>query len=179
MTTINKKNLSLKISFHDNGVFLLISIINSGICYYFFGVIGLVFGFTTVLFSNLVYEAKEDKANIIYIWFLLSLAIMGGFIGFLLKISIEFYLYIFILAFFYYLMYGKDPTIDRTFPFIFIYSCYSCYSCIGTIFQNANIKMIYAYLTGITISLVLLSLLRYKKYENDSFKNGFFQKVHI
>lgn len=173
MTTINKKNLILKISFHDNGVFLLISIINSGICYYFFGVIGLIFGFTTVLFSNVVYEAKEDKANIIYIWFLLSLAIMGGFIGFLLKISIEFYLYIFILAFFYYLMYGKDPTIDRTFPFIFIYSC------IGTIFQNANIKMIYAYLTGITISLVLLSLLRYKKYENDSFKNGFFQKVHI
>ncbi len=170
MTTINKKNLILKISFHDNGVFLLISIINSGICYYFFGVIGLVFGFTTVLFSNLVYGAKEDKANIIYMWFLLSFAILGGCIGFLLKISIEFYFYIFVLAFLYYMMYGKDPYIDRTFPFVLIFSC------IGTVFQNANIEIIYAYLTGITISLLLLSLLRYKKYENNSFKNGIFSK---
>ncbi|WP_216935571.1 FUSC family protein [Acinetobacter sp. BY484] len=170
MQIINKKNLKLEISFHDNGVFLLISLINSGICYYFFNFIGLIFGFITVLFSNMVYEAKEDKANIIYMWFLLSLVILSGVIGFLLKISIEFYLYIFILAFFYYIMYGKDPYIDRTFPFVFIYSF------IGTVFQNTNIKIIYAYLTGITIGLLLLNLLRYKKYENDSFKNGFFSK---
>ncbi|WOE30655.1 MULTISPECIES: FUSC family protein [unclassified Acinetobacter] len=167
-------NKYIQINFRDNGVFLITAIINSLICSVIFGVIGVVIGIITVLFSNIVYEVKKEEENIFYVWFLLCLVILGGAVGHLLKISVEFYLYIFAISYFYYISYDKDPYFDSTMPFILIFSC------IGTVIPSANLDSILAYLTGITISLLCLSLLRHKNYDNKSFRNGLLaRKIYI
>ncbi|OTG79195.1 hypothetical protein B9T31_17295 [Acinetobacter sp. ANC 4558] len=163
-------NKYIDINFHDNGVFLITSLINSIFCFLFFGALGAVVAAITTLFSHIISEAKDNKGNIFYIWTLLLIVLIGGIIGHTLKISILFYLYIFILSFFYYVSYNKDPYIDRTFPFLLIFSC------IGTSMQNVNIDLIFAYITGITISVILLTILRHKNYDIDSFRNGLFAK---
>jgi hypothetical protein len=170
MTNRILNNRYININFHDNGVFLITSLINSFFCFLFFGAIGAIIGIITVLFSNVISEAEENKGNIFYIWTLLFIVLIGGIIGYTLKISILFYLYLFILSFFYYISYNKDSYIDRTFPFLLIFSC------IGTSIDNADINLILSYLTGITISVVCLTILRHKHYDIDSFRNGLFAK---
>ena len=61
----------MQISFINNGVFLIIAIVNSMVCFTLFGVTGSVFGVLTVLFTHIVYAAKPDNKNILYVWFLL------------------------------------------------------------------------------------------------------------
>ena len=163
-------NKYIEINFHNNGVFLIAALINCFFCYLFFGKTGILVGIITVLFSNIVYEAKDNSGNIIYIWTLLFLVLIAGVIGYTLKISVFFYIYLFALSFIYYISYNKDPFIDRTFPFILIFSC------VGTSMQGANIDLVFAYLTGITLSLVCLTILRRKNYDIDAFKNGLFAK---
>lgn len=85
----------MQISFINNGVFLIIAIVNSMVCFTLFGVTGSVFGVLTVLFTHIVYAAKPDNKNILYVWFLLVLVVLGGAIGYLLKLSIGFYIYLF------------------------------------------------------------------------------------
>lgn len=166
MKNIILNNKYIQINFRDNGVFLITAIINSLIGFLIFGVIGVVVGVITVLFSNIVYEVKKEEENIFYVWFLLCLVILGGVIGHLLKLSISFYIYIFSISYFYYISYDKDPYLDSTMPFILIFSC------IGTVMPSANLDSVLAYLTGITISLLCLSLLRHKNYDNKAFVNG-------
>ncbi|AWM80557.1 hypothetical protein DKL61_09430 [Gammaproteobacteria bacterium ESL0073] len=47
------------ISFRDNFVFFFTALINSSICYYFFGITGAMLGVLTVLFANTAYSAKK------------------------------------------------------------------------------------------------------------------------
>ncbi|HCH7936497.1 MULTISPECIES: FUSC family protein [Providencia] len=169
MKDINKK---LKyINFRNNGTFLIAAIVNSTICFSLFGTIGGVFGVITTLFSNIVYDAKPDSSNIFYIFFLLCLVIVGGGIGFLLKLTIYFYIYLFILSYCYYLFYKKDDYLDRTFPFLIIFSC------MGTTLDSISIDLPMAYLSGVAVSLVIFSLLKHKNNEIHAFKNGLFSKA--
>jgi len=158
------------ISFNDNGIFFITALINSAICYSLFGVMGITFGILTVLFANIVYQAKSDSGNIFYMIFLLSLIIVGGAIGFILKLSIPFYLFLFALSYFYYVSYNKDVYIDRIIPFFVIFSC------MGTTLPTVNIELALVYLTGVIVSLLMLTLLKHKKYDNDAFRNGLFAK---
>ncbi|WP_392553399.1 FUSC family protein [Orbus wheelerorum] len=158
------------ISFNDNGVFLITALINSMIGYCLFGVVGVTFGILTVLFANIVYQAKDDSGNIFYMLFLLSLIIVGGAIGFILKLSIPFYLFLFLLSYFYYVTFNKDVYVDRIIPFFVIFSC------MGTTLPSVSIELPLAYLTGVIVSLLMLTLLKRKKYDNAAFKNGLFAK---
>ncbi|WP_392562029.1 FUSC family protein [Orbus sturtevantii] len=158
------------ISFNDNGIFLITAIINSAICYSLFGLVGLTFGILTVLFANIVYQAKDDSGNIFYMAFLLTLIIIGGAIGFILKLSVPFYLFLFLFSCFYYVSFNKDAYIDRIIPFFVIFSC------MGTTLPAVSIELPLAYLTGVIVSLSILTILKHKKYDSDAFKNGLFAK---
>lgn len=170
--SLNKMNINVKkyINFSDNGVFLLTALVNATICYLLFGLIGITFGVLTVLFANIIYEAKPDSENIFYMIFLLSLIIVGGAIGFMLKLSVPFYLFLFCLSYFYYISYNKDVYVDRLVPFFVIFTC------MGTTLPAVSIDLLLAYLTGVIISLTILTILRRRKYDSDAFKNGLFSK---
>jgi len=160
----------MQISFRNNGVFFFIALLNSLVCFSFFGVIGAVFGVITVLFTHIIYEAKPEEGNVLYIWFLLLLVLAGAGIGFLLKLSVGFYFYLFCVSCFYYVAYNKDLYIDRTFPFLIIFSC------LGTTLPAVKVELPLAYITGITISLFCLALLKHKNFDNNAFRNGLFAR---
>ncbi|WP_170143336.1 FUSC family protein [Orbus hercynius] len=158
------------IHLQDNCVFFITALINSAICYSLFGITGAMFGVLTVFFTNIVYHAKEESNNIFYIGFLLSLILVGGGIGFLLKLSVPFYLFLFIFSYFYYVSFNKDVFVDRIVPFFVIFAC------MGTTLPSVSPDLPLAYLTGISISLLMLSILKHKKYDSSAFKNGLFSK---
>ena len=160
----------MQISFLNNGVFLIIAILNSLVCSTFFGVIGAVFGVITVLFTHIIYEAKAEEGNVFYIWCLLLLVLAGAGLGFLLKLSVGFYFYLFCISCIYYIVYNKDLYFDRTVPFLIIFSC------LGTTLPTVSIDLPLAYITGITISLLCLALLKRKNFDNNAFRNGLFAK---
>ncbi|HEC8326188.1 FUSC family protein [Providencia huaxiensis] len=163
-------NKNKYISFRNNGVFLITAIVNSTVCFFLFGVIGGTFGLLTTLFSNIVYDTKPDSSNIFYVFFLLCLVIVGGGIGFILKLTVYFYIYLFILSYCYYLFYKKDDYLDRTFPFLIIFSS------MGTTLGSISLDLPMAYISGIAISLTIFSLLKHKNFESHAFKNGLFSK---
>ncbi|EPG7576091.1 FUSC family protein [Providencia rettgeri] len=163
-------NKNKYISFRNNGVFLITAIVNSTVCFFLFGVIGGTFGLLTTLFSNIVYDKKPDSSNIFYVFFLLCLVIVGGGIGFILKLTVYFYIYLFILSYCYYLFYKKDDYLDRTFPFLIIFSS------MGTTLGSISLDLPMAYISGIAISLTIFSLLKNKNFESHAFKNGLFSK---
>lgn len=168
MKDIKKENKY--ISFRNNGAFLIATIVNSTICFSLFGIIGGIFGVLTALFSNIAYDAKPDSSNIFYVFFLLCLVIVGGGIGFTLKLTIYFYIYLFFLSYCYYLFYKKDDYLDRIFPFLIIFSC------MGTTLDSISIDLPMAYISGVAISLIIFSLLKHKDPESHAFKNGLFSK---
>ena len=160
----------MQVSFRNNGVFFFIALLNSLVCFSLFGVIGAVFGVITVLFTHIIYEAKPEEGNVLYIWFLLLLVLAGAGLGFLLKLSVGFYLYLFCVSCFYYVAYNKDLYIDRTIPFLIIFSS------LGTTLPAVKIELPLAYVTGITISLFCLALLKHKHFDNNAFRNGLFAR---
>lgn len=160
----------MQLSFRNNGVFFIVALLNSLVCLTFFGVTGAVFGVLTVLFTHIIYQAKEQDGNVIYIWFLLLLVLGGAGLGFALRLSVGFYLYLFCMSCFYYLAYNKDLYIDRTFPFLIIFSC------LGTTLPSVTPDLPLAYITGITISLLCLALLRRKHFDSNAFRNGLFAR---
>ena len=160
----------MQVSFRNNGVFFFIALLNSLVCFSLFGVIGAVFGVITVLFTHIIYEAKPEEGNVLYIWFLLLLVLAGAGLGFLLKLSVGFYLYLFCVSCFYYVAYNKDLYIDRTIPFLIIFSS------LGTTLPAVKIELPLAYVTGITISLFCLALLKRKHFDNNAFSNGLFAR---
>lgn len=162
--------MSKYINFRNNGVFFLTALINSSICYILYGIVGALFGVITVLFSNIVYQADEQKNNVFYMIFLLSMIILGGIIGFILKLSIPFYLFLFAVTYFYYITFNKDPFVDRVMPFFIIFSC------MATTLPAVNLDLPLSFFTGICISLTVLTILTHKKYDNNAFRNGLFSR---
>lgn len=160
----------MQVSFRNNGVFLIVALLNSLICSTLFGVIGAVFGVITVLFTHIIYEAKSEEGNVFYIWCLLLLVLAGAGVGFLLKLSAGFYFYLFCVSCFYYVAYNKDLYIDRTIPFLIIFSC------LGTTLPAVTIDLPLAYITGISISLLCLTLLKHKHVDSNAFRNGLFAR---
>lgn len=160
----------MQISFQNNGTFLVIAIVNSLVCSLFFGVSGAVFGVVTVLFTHIIYAAKSEEGNIFYIWCLLLLVLSGAGLGFLLKLSVGFYCYLFCVSYIYYIVYNKDLYFDRTVTFLIIFSC------LGTTLPAVSVDLPLAYITGITVSLTCLTLLKHKNFDNNAFRNGLFAK---
>ncbi|MEQ5042267.1 FUSC family protein [Providencia manganoxydans] len=162
--------MSEYVSFRNNGTFFIAVIINSAVCFSLFGIVGCMFGVLTTLFSSIVYDAKNDSSNIFYMTFLLLLVMVGGAIGFLLKLTIYFYIYLFLVSYCYYLFYKKDDYLDRVFPFIIIFSC------MGTTLGSISADIPMAYTTGVIVSLIVLSVLKRKHYKNHAFRSGLFSK---
>lgn len=160
----------MQITFLNNGVFFIIAIVNSLICFSLFGLSGSVFGVLTVLFAHIVYSAKPDNKNIFYVWFLLSLVLLGGATGYLLKLSVGFYIFLFLFSCFYYIIYNKDAYVDRVVPFFIIFAC------MGTTLPAVSAEIPLAYLTGITVSLLLISFFNRKSKADDPFVNGLFAR---
>lgn len=159
----------MQITFLNNGVFFIIAVLNSLICFALFGMIGSVFGVLTVLFTHIVYAAKPDN-NIFYVWFLLVLVLMGALVGHVLKLSVGFYIYLFLFSCFYYVIYNKDACVDRAIPFFIIFSC------MGTTLPAVSVDMPLAYVTGITVSLLLLRFFNRKTKTDGPFSNGLFAR---
>lgn len=160
----------MQITLLSNGVFFLLAVINSLICYALFGPTGSIFGVLTVLFTHIVYAAKPDNRNIFYVWFLLMLVMLGGGVGYWLKLSLGFYVYLFLFSCFYYIIYNKDAYVDRVIPFFIIFSC------MGTTLTKIPADLPLAYLTGITVSLLLLSFFNRKNKTDGAFVNGLFAR---
>lgn len=160
----------MQVTFRNNGVFLIITLLNSLICSTLFGVIGAVFGVLTGFFAHVIYQAKAEEGNVLYIGCLLLVVLAGAGTGFLLKLSVGFYCYLFCFSCFYYIVYNKDRYLDRMIPFLIIFSC------LGTTLRSVTIDMPLAYITGITISLFCLTVLKHKNFDNNAFRNGLFAR---
>lgn len=163
--------MASSINFRNNSIFFITTLINFSVCFSLFGIIGGMFGVITALFTNIVYEAKSDSSNIFYIFFLLILVMLGGAVGFALKLTIYFYVYLFALSYLYYLSFKKDDYLDRVFPFIIMFSC------MGTTFKTISPDIPMAYILGIITGLISFSVLKHKNYENSAFKNGLFSRT--
>lgn len=164
--------------FKENGIFFIMVLASSLTCYSLYGPIGSVFGVVTAIFSNMIYNAKKDTTNIFFLFFLLSTIIIGCWAGATLKLSVYFYIYLFIISFVYYFIFGKNDYIDRVIPFLIIFSC------MGTTLHKVPLSMALSYLTGIAVCLIILTVLKHKNFESNAFKNAFladnlFQSTNI
>lgn len=95
-----------------NCIFFLSCFLSAIVCYIFFGEIGVVFGVITTLNTKVIFDAGENNAFLLS-WTLSIIILIGFFLGYLFKLTIEFYLYILIISFIYYYFYSKNPNIDQ------------------------------------------------------------------
>ncbi|EMB3082174.1 FUSC family protein [Providencia rettgeri] len=111
--------------------------------------------FSTLYSFNLFNAAKEYK-NYAYTAFWLLMILVAIFIGDTLRLSMAFYVYLFVFSFIYYQLYGTDPVMDLTMKFMIIMST------IGTILPDISRSLALGFIIGSGVTLVTYYTLSHK-----------------
>lgn len=120
-----------------------------------------------VLSTYSLYSAKESVTNFYNILFWIFFIILGAYVGSILKLSIELYVFIVVLSYIYYTFFGRDAVFDRGIRFVIILTV------IGSSFHVTDtlpIGLIIGFLTSFGVSYLLTK----KDYDFEAFKYGLF-----
>lgn len=154
----------------DNVVFLLSALISAFICYSLLGPQNVILGVVSILFTFIVYSAKPNNGDYFYTFLWLAIILSGCYIGIWLKLSVGFYIFLFLVSNYYYITYQKDSFSDRAIPFLVIYAS------LGTTMKGLGYESAIAFFIGTIVALVVLGVVHKSKIEFTAFKNGIFSK---
>ena len=138
--------------------------------YLLFGVNALMWTSFSSMFTYSLYDARPDRSNHLYVFFLMMIIMINNYIGYWLQLSWLFYVYLFAVACFFHITYGKDPVLDRAVRYIIMLST------IGTTLTSVSYELPVGYLIGTLTVLGVLFVLHLKNYDFTAFKNGLFSK---
>lgn len=154
----------------DNFVFFSCALFSSLVCLLAFGINHVVFGIIAVMFTFIIYSAKPNNGDYIYTFVWLIFILACCYIGIHLKLSFGFYVFLLVIAAYYYVSYGKDPISDRAVPFMVIYAA------LGTSISGLPLESAYSFLLGGIVALIVLKIAYKNKVEFKSFKTGLFSR---
>lgn len=158
-----------KIPFKDSIVFVTSMVVSALIAAQFIGLhAAIAWTSFSVLATYALYNAKPDRSNLLYVALWMILIFSSSYIGQLFHLTWKLYLFLFVLSYFYYYLFGRDPVFDRAIRFIIILAT------IGTALPKMNDGLAIGGAIG-TISALLIShyLLR-KEIDLEAFKQGIF-----
>lgn len=144
----------------NDGLILLGCIILSSIIIYFvMGVQATLWGATAVLHAYNLFNKPKDYKNYFYTFIWSIIILVAIYLGHYLKLGHIFYLFLIILSFFYFQLYGLDPTFDLSMKYMIVFST------IGTILAGSVIKdLTIGLLIGTIITLLVCYSLSDKPY---------------
>ena len=138
--------------------------------YWLFGVNSLMWTSFSSMFTYSLYDARPDRSNHLYVFFLMMIIMINNYIGYWLQLSWLFYVYLFAISCFFDITYGKDPVLDRAVRYIIMLST------IGTTLTSVSYELPVGYLIGTLTVLGVLFVLHLKNYDFTAFRNGLFSK---
>lgn len=165
----SSSSLLNKIPFKDSIVFVTSMVVSTLIAAQFIGLhAAIAWTSFSVLATYALYNAKPDRSNLLYVALWMILIFSSSYIGQLFHLTWKLYLFLFVLSYFYYYLFGRDPVFDRAIRFIIILAT------IGTALPKMNDGLAIGGAIG-TISALLIShyLLR-KEIDLEAFKQGIF-----
>lgn len=165
----SSSSLLNKIPFKDSIVFVTSMVVSALIAAQFIGLhAAIAWTSFSVLATYALYNAKPDRSNLLYVALWMILIFSSSYIGQLFHLTWKLYLFLFVLSYFYYYLFGRDPVFDRAIRFIIILAT------IGTALPKMNDGLAIGGAIG-TISALLIShyLLR-KEIDLEAFKQGIF-----
>ncbi len=165
----SSSSLLNKIPFKDSIVFVTSMVVSALIAAQFIGLhAAIAWTSFSVLATYALYNAKPDRSNLLYVALWMVLIFSSSYIGQLFHLTWKLYLFLFVLSYFYYYLFGRDPVFDRAIRFIIILAT------IGTALPKMNDGLAIGGAIG-TISALLIShyLLR-KEIDLEAFKQGIF-----
>ncbi|TWP23873.1 FUSC family protein [Apibacter muscae] len=155
----------------DNFVFFTSTGAITIISFLFLGLSSIALGIISVMFTYIIYSAKPKSGKYIYTFFWLSMILFGCYLGILFKLSIEFYIFLFLLSNYYYIAYNHDPISDRAIPYFIIYSS------LGTTLKDLSYHAAIAYLLGSIITLTMIAIVNRRKLEFINFQSSEFTQT--
>lgn len=155
----------------DDYTFFIATATSIFVSYFLFGVGSITFSAVAVLFAFIIDSAKQNNGDYFYTLFWLLIILAGGYVGFRLKMSIEFYVLLFFISNFYYRAFDVDPYAGRAVPFMVILAT------IGTVLTKASIADALSYCIGSVCSVLAIAIAHRNKVEFTAFKYGLFSKA--
>ncbi|WP_051396313.1 FUSC family protein [Ignatzschineria larvae DSM 13226] len=157
--------------FKDSFVFLGSMILSALIAAQFMGLRGaIVWTSFSVLCTYSLYNAKPDRSNYLYLILWMALVLGSAYVGQMLHLTWWFYLYLFILSYFYYYLFGRDPVFDRAMRFAIILST------IGTALPKITDGLPIGSAIGTISALIVCHILLRKNMDLEAFKQGVFSQ---
>ena len=155
--------------FKDSFVFLGSMILSALIAAQFMGLRGaIVWTSFSVLCTYSLYNAKPDRSNYLYLILWMTLVLGSAYVGQMLHLTWWFYLYLFVLSYFYYYLFGRDPVFDRAMRFVIILST------IGTALPKITDGLPIGSAIGTLSALIVCHFLLRKNMDLEAFKQGIF-----
>lgn len=154
----------------DNYIFFIASLLAMLLSYAFIGVSGIAFAVIAVIHTFAVYSAKDQNGDYVYTFIWLVITIAACYVGFYFKLTPLFYLFLFLVAIYYYLAYNKDPFSDKAIPFVVVLST------LGTTLSEVNLQMFVPYILGTVFTLIGFRLVYKDEWNIEGFKGGLFSK---
>lgn len=157
--------------FKDSFVFLGSMILSALIAAQFMGLRGaIVWTSFSVLCTYSLYNAKPDRSNYLYLILWMTLVLGSAYVGQMLHLTWWFYLYLFVLSYFYYYLFGRDPVFDRAMRFVIILST------IGTALPKITDGLPIGSAIGTVSALIVCHFLLRKNMDLEAFKQGVFSQ---
>lgn len=154
----------------NNYVFLAAAAGSMLLSYILFGISSLAFGAISVIQTFIIYSAKDKNGDYLYTLVWIINTILACYIGFEFKLSIGFYLFLFIVANYYYLSYNRDPFSDKAIPFVIVFAT------LGTTLKNIEYQEFTPFLIGAFFSLLAFRIAYKNKLNFEGFKTGLFSR---
>lgn len=152
----------------NNYVFFIAAVCSMAFSYALFGVSSLAFAAIAVIHTFIIHSAKEKNGDYVYTLIWICITVTSCYIGYHFKLSVEFYLFLFIVSTYYYLSYNKDPFSEKAIPFVIVFAT------LGTTLKTIDYHMFAPYLFGAIISLVAMRIAYKNKLDFTGFKAGLF-----
>lgn len=155
--------------FRDSFVFVGSMLLSALLAVHFIGLKGAIASTSfAVLCTYSLYNAKPDKANLLYVILWMLIIIGSSFLGALFGLSWKLYLLLFVISYFYYYLFGKDPVFDRAVQFCIILVT------IGSAMPKFVGDLAIGSLFGTTSALIVCHYLLHKNVDLRAFKDGIF-----
>lgn len=155
----------------DNFIFMSCALVSALICYLLLGAQNITLGVVSVMFTFIIFSAKPNSGDYAYTFIWLIIILIGCYIGIALKLSVGFYIFLFIISNYYYISFNRDPFSDRAIPFIVIYAS------LGTTMKGLGYDSAIAFIIGTVVALIIMGIAEKRKVEFTAFKTGLFSKT--
>lgn len=154
----------------NNYVFFIAALCSMSVSYLLFGVSSIAFAAISVIHSFVIHSAKDKNGDYLYTFVWMLNIVLACYIGFVFKLSLVFYIFLFIVSNYYYLSYNKDPFSDKAIPFVVVFST------LGTTLSSASYELFAPCFIGTFFSLAALRIAYKNKMDFSGFKSGLFSR---